>query len=61
MEKEEIVQCNQKGEYHGYQQWHHQNDNHTLKLRGVFKHGLEIGYEEWHKYYSTAQTTFYIR
>ena len=62
MEKEEIVQFNQKGEHHGYQQlFDYKYTNGRLWLRGTYNNGLEIGYEEWHRQYCEPQTNFYIR
>jgi len=45
------------GKWHGYQEWYHLNK--ILMLRGLYKHGLEIGYEEYHG--STWKTNFYIK
>ena len=61
MEKEEIVQFNQKGEHHGYQQWHHNYTNGRLWLRSTYNNSLEMGYSEWHLQYCELQTNFYIR
>ena len=51
----EIKQFNNKGQYHGYQQWYWLD---KLELRVKYNHGFEIGYEEWHIY---KQTKYYIR
>jgi hypothetical protein len=52
---EEIESRNDKGDYHGYQQWY---DKGMLTLRGTMKNNLEVGYEEFHIAY---QTSFFIR
>lgn len=48
-------------EHHGYQQWVHVD----IWFRGCYKHGLEIGYQEWTKssFIGDSKTIveFYIR
>ena len=53
----DIMPINNKGKSHGYQQWYHNTDN-SLKIRVVYKNGVEIGYEEWH---NLLETNFYIK
>ena len=55
MKKREIQPRDSDGQFHGYQEWYHGG---KLYLRGIMKHGLEINYEEWHKF---NETNFYIR
>ena len=52
----DIGEINDKGNYHGYQEWYLPSGG--LELRGKFINGYEIGYEEWHSY---QETNFYIR
>lgn len=52
--KEDILPKDKKGEFHGYHEWYLGG---RLWLRGNFKHGLHIGYEEHHMY---NQTRFHI-
>jgi hypothetical protein len=54
--KENKVPLDSKGRFHGYNVRYAYDD--TLRLRLVYKHGREIGYEEWHEY---KKTNFYIR
>lgn len=62
---EDINPKDNKGQNHGYQEWYHSYHQlqlyHRLKIRVEYKHGLEIGYEEWHKIYSHSTTSFYIK
>ena len=51
----DIINYNNKGEYHDYQEWYNLGE---LELRGNYKHHKEIGYEEWH---AVKETTYYIR
>lgn len=51
----EILQFNDKKQYHGYQEWYYGD---KLELRGVMKNDMEIGYEEWHE---EKVTNYYIR
>lgn len=44
------------GEYHGYQEWYALYNR--LWLRGMYKHGEEISYEELH---DCNETNYYIR
>ena len=45
------------GQFHGYNEWYY-DDDIRLWMRCNYKHGREIGYEEWH---DARKTTFYIR
>ena len=57
--KQDIEPCNDKGQWHGYQEWY---EDGKLSIRVIYKHGLEIGYEEYHNtYYSQSMTNSYIR
>lgn len=42
--KQDIDNINSKGENHGYQEWY--NSDGKMWLRGTWKNGQEIGYEE---------------
>jgi len=53
-QKQDITQMNTKDEYHGYQEWYWDK----IWLRGVYKHGDEIGYKENHR---VKLTIFSIR
>ena len=53
--KKDIENINDKGEYHGYQEWYYNNE---LGLRGYYKNNKSIGYIEWH---DNAVTTYYIK
>lgn len=53
--KEDIKNRNSKKQLHGYQEWYSYCEP---TLRGIFKHGLEIGYGEFNY---AKQTNFYIR
>ncbi len=60
---DEILNINNKGGYHGYQEWYQYytlNDVEIKKLtlRNMYKNDLEIGYEEYHH---IKETNFYIR
>ena len=59
---EDIKPKDNNNRNHGYQQWYHNfaGYNGKLKLRVIYKHGVEIGYEEWHKIYTDSTTSFYI-
>jgi hypothetical protein len=50
-----IININNKGEYHGYQEWYFYN---KLFYKGNFKNGKEIGYEETHY---LIRTSYYIK
>jgi hypothetical protein len=52
----EIEPKNNKGEWHGYQEWYYPNGK--LRCRGIMKHDLDVGYQEYHQY---EETEFYIR
>ena len=47
---------NSKGNLHGYQEWY--SFSGVLYIKGKYKNGKEIGYEELHL---TKQTNYYIR
>jgi len=51
----EIINRNDKAQYHGYQQWF---INNKPRLRGNFKNGNRIGYFEQ---YMGKRTLFYIK
>ena len=53
--KKDIINTNNKGQHHGYQEWYWHNDE--FYLRGVWKNGQLHRYQEWH---SAEQTKFYI-
>lgn len=55
MNKKTIESKNSKGQYHGYQESYAYGE---IQLRGMYKHGLEIGYEEYH---GLKKTNFYIK
>ena len=52
---------NDKGEFHGYQEWYARNNE--LFIRTTYKNGSEIGYEEIHsgEIHEDCFTIFYIR
>ena len=54
--KEDIDPKDNKGYYHGYQEWYWGNGK--IWYRGKWIHGDRIGYSEWH---DNKQTNFYIR
>ena len=57
--KQDIDPQNDKGEYHGYQEWY--DDYGTnLVFRGNFKNGLYKDYYEWHDS-DVKGTNFFIR
>jgi hypothetical protein len=56
MNIKDIGSVNDKGQYHGHQEWYLPSGG--LELRGNMKNSDEIGYEEWHRY---EETNFYIR
>jgi hypothetical protein len=51
----EIINYNNKREYHGYQAWYM---NNVIFLRANYKNGKEIGYEENHH---LIRTSYYIK
>jgi hypothetical protein len=51
----DIRNKNNKGQSHGYQEWYGDN---KLVLRGNFKNGNRIGYEELHH---SKQIRFFIK
>ena len=51
----DIINKNDKGQYHGYQQEYWGN---IITYRGYYKNNRIIGYFEYHMF---EQTTFYIR
>jgi len=62
-EQKEISQYDSKGEHHGYQEWFSIGN---LWFRGVYKHGDEIGYNEYNPYCigigkRGTKVEFYIR
>ena len=54
--KNDVNTKNSKGNLHGYQEWY--NFRGVLYIRGVYKNGKEIGYEETH---INEETNYYIR
>jgi len=62
-EKQDIEPEDKYGHAHGYQEWYY--IGYTIMHRCNYKHGREIGYEEWHTEYhdddSQSKTRFYIR
>jgi len=54
--KKTLAPINDNYQYHGYNERYDYQD--VLRLRVMYKHDLEVGYEEWHEY---KQTSFYIR
>lgn len=60
--KEDIEPIDSNGQWHGYQEWYYDGfDRGTIGeicYRCNFKHGKEIGYEEWHSNY---ENNFHIR
>ena len=45
--KKDISSRDNNRELHGYQEWYYSNID-KLTIRVIYKHGLEIGYEEYH-------------
>lgn len=54
--KKDIENINDKGEYHGYQEWY--DDDNIFYYRANWKNNRLIGYEEFHRF---EQTNFYIK
>jgi len=52
----DIININDKGQYHGYQEWY--NINNKLSFRGNRKNDEPIGYCEHHKW---TETNYYIK
>lgn len=52
----DIIIKNDKNELHGYQEWY--SFSGVLYIKGVYKNGKEIGYEETH---INEETNYYIR
>lgn len=48
--KKEIETFNEKGEFHGYQEWYELYNTNNPWFRGCFKHGKVIGYSEYNPY-----------
>ena len=60
--RKHIKNLNNKGLYHGYQDWSGDDYCGELWLRGTQKNGFEIGYEEIHSDEEEASfANFYIR
>jgi len=55
MKNKDIRNYNDKGDLHGYQEWYWHNDE--FNLRGVWKNGRPIGYDERHNW---KITIYYI-
>ncbi len=53
-----ITNRNDKGLYHGYQEWYFSNGN--IGLKGFWYNGIEVDYEEFHYYSGRLIKTFYI-
>jgi hypothetical protein len=45
--KQDIEPKNDKGEWHGYQEWY-TYINTILTLRGMYKNDIDLGYQERH-------------
>ena len=61
--KEDIINKNSNGEYHGYQEWYLRD---KIYYRGIRKNDNRIGYTEWFRIglterYDGKETNFYIR
>jgi len=59
-QKQDIEPLDSNGKNHGYQEWY---DDNEIWYRGIYKHGLEIGYAELNiniNQRSNQQTLFYI-
>jgi len=58
MEIESIRNYDENGERHGYQQgeWYHAG-LFTISYRGMVRHGIKIGYTEWHVF---GECEYYI-
>ena len=54
----DIENRNDKGQYHGYQEWYIGDGNNDLIVRANWKNNNAIGYHEHHMF---EQTTFYIK
>lgn len=57
-EKKDIAPINSNCQFHGYQEWYDKDGK--LYLRVTMKHGLPLGYEEWH-FTSDLETNYYIK
>ncbi len=57
-ENKDINPINNNGKYHGYQEWY--TKDCKLYLRVTMKHGLPLGYEEWH-FTSEFETNYHIK
>lgn len=55
--KKDIENKNQKGQFHGYQEWYNSSG---ISFRSTCKNNLYIGYHESHLK-SIKQTHFFIR
>jgi len=57
--KQDIINTNNKGQPHGYQEWHHYHYyNDEIRFRGNYKNNTHLGYIEWH---SAEQTQYHIK
>jgi len=56
--KEEIVNRNNKEQYHGYNEWY--NGDYKITFRVTYKNGNKFGYGEYH-FASVKETYYYIR
>jgi hypothetical protein len=54
--KQVIRNKNDKGQYHGYQEWYF--NGKIIAHRYIVRNGQNIGYSEWHGF---KKTNFYIR
>ena len=54
--RKEIENRNNLDQHHGYQEWY--VNHYKIVLRGYYKDGSEIGYEEYHQ---AELTNYYIK
>ncbi len=53
-----IINKNDKGRYHGYQEWYFGNGK--LDYKGFFNNGIRFAYEEEHYYNGKLKKSFHI-
>ncbi len=54
----DIINYNDKGRYHGYQERYH--DNGVLYRKGFYNNDIEVDYEEYYYYWGKFELIFYI-
>ncbi len=54
----DITNINDKGLYHGYQEWYYTNGN--LGYKCLYNNGIRVDYEEYHSSDVGLKKTFYI-